>query len=347
MSNHLLHILSQWYPEKDNAEWVLGTVFKTEGPCYRKAGAMMLFSSFGQQLGMLSGGCLESDIQRHAKKVMATGKAITQVYDSQDEDDLSFQLGIGCGGTVHVMLHPVSQDNGYLSLNTVYEHLLARESGHYFQHVPMASSSAFTGEDHAQFVVSQTPHKLRSDQEAIGEQFMEGDQTWLKTYVQPPVHLLIAGGGFDARPLVNLAHQMGWHVTLWDPRPANARRDYFEHADNILRGSADTLTAYCNDHCVDAVVVMTHSVTLDAAVLTALTPTSIGYLALLGPVHRKEEVLSVVQVSSSQFPCKLHGPAGLNLGAALPEGIAISMLSECIATLNNANALSFSGALSE
>ncbi|MDD1792144.1 XdhC family protein [Enterovibrio sp. ZSDZ42] len=347
MSNHLLHLLSQWYPEKDNAEWVLGTVFKTEGPCYRKAGAMMLFSSFGQQLGMLSGGCLESDLQRHAKKVMATGKPITQVYDSQDEDDLSFQLGIGCGGTVHIVLHPISRDNNYLSLNTVYEHLLARQSGYYYQQIPMTSLHDVVSEKCAEFMVSQTPHEHHSDQETIGERFMEGEQTWLKTYVQPPVHLLIAGGGFDARPLVNLAHHLGWKLTLWDPRPANARRDYFDCVDEILRGDADLLSAYCNDYNVDAVITMTHSVTLDAAVLSALTTTRIQYLALLGPIHRKQEVLSVAQVSSSQFPCKLHGPAGLKLGAALPEGIAISMLSECIATLNNANALSFSGAPSE
>ncbi|OEE66856.1 isoquinoline 1-oxidoreductase [Enterovibrio norvegicus FF-33] len=342
MSNHLLHLLSQWYPEKDNAEWVLGTVFKTEGPCYRKAGAMMLFNSFGQQLGMLSGGCLESDIQRHAKKVMATGRPMTMVYDSQDEDDLSFQLGIGCGGTVHIMLHPISANNDYLALDTLYQHLSARKSGHYFQRIP-------TNDDEidAQFVPSIAAHHLRSDKETIASKVQEGKQTWLKTYVQPPVHLMVAGGGFDAIPLVNLAHQLGWKVTVWDPRPANARREYFGNVDEILRSSADLLDTYCQQYGVDAAIVMTHSVSLDASVLSALKTSSIRYLALLGPVHRKDEVLAIAKLSLSQFPCKLHAPAGLQLGAALPEGIAISMLSECIATLNNANAMSFSGALSE
>ncbi|WP_407333735.1 XdhC family protein [Enterovibrio sp. 27052020O] len=342
MSNHLLSLLSQWYPEKDNTEWVLGTVFKTEGPCYRKAGAMMLFNRYGQQLGMLSGGCLESDIQRHAKKVMATGQAMTTVYDSQDEDDLSFQLGIGCGGTVHIMLQPIAADNDYLALDTLYQQLSTRKSGHYLQRIPRHGD-----EIDASFVPSAATHRLRSDKDTIGEWVKEGEQTWLKTFVQPPVHLMIAGGGFDAIPLANLAHQLGWNITLWDPRPANARREHFKQVETILRSPAESLGTYCHKHNVDAAIVMTHSVTLDARALNALKDSTIRYLAMLGPAHRRDEVLTVAKLSLSQFPCKLHGPAGLQLGAALPEGIAISMLSECIAIINNANALSFSGAVSE
>ena len=62
MSNHVNHLLSQWLPLKNKHKWVLGFIFKTEGSCYRKAGAMMLFSDAGHQLGILSGGCLESVI---------------------------------------------------------------------------------------------------------------------------------------------------------------------------------------------------------------------------------------------------------------------------------------------
>ena len=52
----------------------------------------MLFNSLGQQFGLLSGGCLESDIQRYAKEVMASGQPTTICYDGSDEDDISFQL---------------------------------------------------------------------------------------------------------------------------------------------------------------------------------------------------------------------------------------------------------------
>ena len=79
MANQLLYVLTQWHPYRDACEWVLGTVYKTEGPCYRKSGAMMLFNGRGQQFGMLSGGCLEADIQRYARHVMLSGKALSSV----------------------------------------------------------------------------------------------------------------------------------------------------------------------------------------------------------------------------------------------------------------------------
>ena len=86
-------------------DWVLGTVFKTEGSSYRKPGAMTLISAEGAQLGLLSGGCLEADIRLNARKVMSSGLPLTIRYDGDDEDDLSYRLGIGCGGVVYVLLN--------------------------------------------------------------------------------------------------------------------------------------------------------------------------------------------------------------------------------------------------
>ncbi|MEZ8148132.1 XdhC family protein [Enterovibrio norvegicus] len=347
MSNHLLHLLSQWYPEKDNAEWVLGTVFNTHGPCYRKAGAMMFFNGLGQQLGMLSGGCLESDIQRHAKKVMDAGDSVTLIYDSQDEDDLSFQLGIGCGGTVEVMLQPLSAANNYLALEEVYTYLMQRQSGHFYQRIPTKNADRSGSQsDAASFIPSEQTLHYVSDGDTLGKLIKEGEQDWLRTYVQPPVHLLIAGGGLDTKPLATLASQLGWHVSLWDPRPANARREYFQTANAILRGPAESLSAYCLKHRVDAAVVMTHNVTLDAQVLLSLRQTQLRYLALLGPTHRRDDVLTAAEIKIDDLPCHLSGPAGLHLGAALPEGIAMSILAECMARLNDASGASFSGSLS-
>jgi xanthine/CO dehydrogenase XdhC/CoxF family maturation factor len=45
---------------------VLATVVATAGSTYRKAGARMLIAADGTYLGLLSGGCLEADLKRHA-----------------------------------------------------------------------------------------------------------------------------------------------------------------------------------------------------------------------------------------------------------------------------------------
>ena len=54
-------LLHAWSKKKNESDWVLGTIYDTEGSTYRKAGAMMLFNGFGQQFGLLSGGCLDGN----------------------------------------------------------------------------------------------------------------------------------------------------------------------------------------------------------------------------------------------------------------------------------------------
>ncbi|WP_286238830.1 XdhC family protein [Neptuniibacter halophilus] len=320
MANQLSALLEQWYPQRDECDWVLGTVYRTEGPSYRKAGAMMLFNSLGQQFGMLSGGCLESDIQTHARRVMQTGSSLTLCYDGSDEDDLSFQLGIGCGGTVYIMLHRIDRENDYQQLDQLYEHLRNRVSGLYYQQIPVnggRASSIFLPLD--QHRSSDQKHRITQS---------EG-QNWLVTAIDPDPHLLVVGGGVDAQPLVAMAKQLGWEVSLWDPRPANARREHFMLADRILRDNVSDLNGYISQNRVNAAVLMSHNVELDAAALQAVNGAGLEYMALLGPHSRKQKVLRQARLKTAMLQPALAGPAGMPLGGELPESIALSILAEC------------------
>lgn len=351
MANHLSHLLTHWYDNRDRDEWVLGTVYDTRGPCYRKSGAMMLFSSAGQQLGMLSGGCLESDIAINARKVMQNGGSLTLCYDGSDEDDLSFQLGIGCGGTVYIMLQPVNAQNKYLHLDTVHLALCQRQSGRYFQRIPspalrpgIESDKKEHGEQ-AHFEIAAPGQTHRDEQQHRSQLVQDSDQTWLATPIIPEPHLLIVGGGLDAQPLVAMAHQLGWQISLWDPRPANARREYFLHADKLLSFDARELSDYATNSKVTAAILMAHNVLIDAAALKALQHNALSYMAMLGPRHRRDQVLAQAQVDIEQLSYPLAGPAGLDIGAQLPEGIALSILAECHASLKQRQASSRSDIL--
>ncbi|OXY80557.1 XdhC family protein [Oceanimonas doudoroffii] len=338
MSNQLSTLLAQWYSQRSQAEWVLGTVYQTEGSSYRKAGAMMLFSSLGQQLGMLSGGCLESDIQLHARKVMQTGSAMTLRYDGNDEDDLSFQLGIGCGGVVYVLLQPVTAANDYLGLEQVHQALSARQRGVYYQRIPETN-----GRVEGRFLLSEA---VSSNSFHIkGRLIRDGDEQWLETPIVPEPHLLIVGGGLDARSVSAMAHTLGWRVSIWDPRPANARAEFFMSAHEILRVPADTLTHFVSARRVDAAVLMAHNISLDGAALRALHQTPLRYLAMLGPRHRRDQVLEWAGLSIDDINIPLAGPVGLDIGGELPESIALAMLAECHAVLAGGSARSLSGVL--
>lgn len=329
MSNHFSHLVRRWRAESDQCRWVLGTVYATEGPSYRKAGAMMLFNDQGQQFGLLSGGCLEADINRHARMVMDSGRTMTLCYDGSDEDDMSFQLGIGCGGLVRILLQPLTAANHHLGLPAVFTAIEQRSCGVYRQRVADAD------EPRAEF----KPATASSPLTQRGQLVEDSEGLWLETPVQPAPHLLVVGGGIDARPLVAMASQLGWEVTLCDPRPANARREYFRTADTILRCQPSQLAEEALFPHFDAAVVMTHNLRLDAEAIGALQNSRLSYLALIGPLRRKREVLAMAGfdeagLDGERLQIPVHGPAGLDLGAELPEGVALSILAECHGVLS-------------
>ena len=154
--------------------------------------------------------------------------------------------------------------------------------------------------------------------------------------------MLVVGGGVDARPVVNLAVSLGWQVSLCDPRPANARRDNFMSATSILRCAPDKLPDHELFGSFDAAIVMTHNMQMDADALASLQKSSVKYLALLGPASRKQQVMAMAELDQQSISTPIAGPAGLCLGGEIPEEIALSILAECLAVLNQTDASSLS-----
>jgi xanthine dehydrogenase accessory factor len=318
-------LLNSWFTRCDSSEWVLGIVYKTEGPCYRKAGAIMFFNGDGEHFGLLSGGCLEADIHQHARRVIQSGQGTTLCYDGSDEDDISFQLGIGCGGTVYVALLPITHKNNYLQLKEIHQILEQRKSGVFELKIPGDNDETQT-----RFVPDL--EGCRTDIHA--KLITESTASWLRVGIKPDPHLLVIGGGVDAKPVVSIARELGWETTLWDSRPANARREHFMSANTILECSVERLSEYASDQRVDAAILMSHNIALDAAALMALSRHQFKYLGLLGPTSRKQRVVEAANLTEAAIKTELVGPAGFDLGGELPESIALSMISECHAHIN-------------
>ncbi|WP_226702716.1 XdhC family protein [Microbulbifer elongatus] len=350
-ANHLSTLLEIWQPQRDERQWVLGTVYKTAGSSYRKPGSMMLCDDLGRYFGLLSGGCLESDIQRHARKVLASGKAATIRYDGNDEDDVSFQLGIGCGGEVDILLQPITAENGYLQLAELREQLDNRQPVVFRQRIPlrdkkderdsgdeggapMAELRPLLPEDHEAGIPLKRPMLTKSK-----------GALWLNTPISPTPHILIIGGGVDARPMAQQFNAQGWQVSLCDPRPANARPAYFPHCASY-RCHPDALSDALDLNSIDAAVTMSHNLNLDAAAVRLLHRRPLKYLGLLGPTSRRDRVLALSGISACETESLLNGilraPIGLDLGGELPESIALATCAEIHSVLHgkSGNALS-------
>lgn len=105
----LLDALDQ--ADSNNVAVVLATVVKVEGSAYRRPGARMLIPRDGQAVGTVSGGCLEQELVRKAWWLTESGLPVIRRYstaahdeDDSDEEGAALTFGLGCNGTVHVLL---------------------------------------------------------------------------------------------------------------------------------------------------------------------------------------------------------------------------------------------------
>ena len=87
---------------------ILATVVDVQGSGYRRAGARMLIDADGYSIGTVSGGCLEADVLERAKRVLQTGEAAVITYDTTQDENSVFGLGMGCRGVVRVLLEAVT-----------------------------------------------------------------------------------------------------------------------------------------------------------------------------------------------------------------------------------------------
>ena len=334
MSNHISKLLAHWASEKDSQQWVLATIIATAGSSYRKPGAMMMINELGQYYGLLSGGCLESDIMRQARRCWDDGRSRIIKYDMREEEDLAWQLGIGCGGMVEILLQAVSAKNHYLGLDEVQVRLSQNLSTAYCLSVNNDVPHNWLVSDAEQI----NALKLGLRQEEQGQVFSQ--------VLRPVPCLAVFGGGVDARPVVAIAVQLGWQVILLDPRSSYAREGYFNGVSQIVRQAFSELSDAPWLHSVDAALVLTHNVKLVGEALALLQHSRCRYVGLLGPRHRTERVLKQAQLSLGDLPYPLANPVGLRLGGELPESIALSMLAETHAFLESADGLSINNMLS-
>jgi xanthine/CO dehydrogenase XdhC/CoxF family maturation factor len=167
--------------------------------------------------------------------------------------------------------------------------------------------------------------------------------------------LWIFGAGDDAKPLVRLARELGWFVSILDGRRNLATSERFPAADKVTTMSISSLpdaaSSLLSDvKATDAAVLLTHSFEQDSRVLASLFARKVqpAYVGVLGPQRRTREVLAEAAKQleladpaerAEQWLPHMHAPTGLDLGAETPAAIALSIIAEIQQTLNNGSAL--------
>lgn len=336
-------ILAAWAEAAvQNAPAILATVVKVSGSAYRGPGARMLVTENGGRTGSISGGCLEGDLLKKAWWLTAGSGAAMQVYDNTSEEEAIWEFGLGCNGIVHVFLERWNPGSNPLTAELltacrtahqggVLATVIAGEQfGRKLAVFPDAAVRSEIGPRRFEDAILERAQLLKETAES-GVHFIEDCEVFIE-FVTPPVSLVIVGAGQDALPVVALAKELGWQVTVADGRAHFARAERFPLADRVL--TVTDLEDPLRDLAIDArtaVVLMSHSYPQDAAFLKALARLPVSYLGVLGPRKRTERMLADAGAAP---PPTLYSPVGLDIGANAPEEIALAIVSEIQAALN-------------
>lgn len=341
-----------------NIDAVLATVVKVEGSAYRRPGARMLIPLFGQTVGTISGGCLEQELARKAWWLTESGGAVVRRYstaaqedEGADDENAALTFGLGCNGTVHVLLERHAADKKSLLIDVLQRvkangqpaALATVIAAGRKSRVPIGARmglDAFMNPREGIYCQA-LEHPLRDDLHST----LEGKKSSLMIYgrgpdkvevfleyIAPQRRLVIFGAGHDAQPLVRFARDLNWHVTVVDGRAHFARPERFPGASQVFVAPIDE--PFNLSSAVDgaAVVVTTHSYRQDRHWLENVLQCLPSYVGQLGPRARTERLLDEMGVLAC--PPRLHYPIGLDLGGDTPTSVALAIVGEITAYLN-------------
>jgi xanthine dehydrogenase accessory factor len=332
----------------------LATVVQVRGSSYRSPGARMLITDDGKWVGSISGGCLEGDALRKARQVMKENKPLTVTYDTREDSNQNLGIGLGCNGVIDVLIEPVdkSDENNPIQL---FETLVSSKES-----VALAtifSNGVATGEKllisgSKEILIPFSNSKMMETVLPDLEATFESKRSEARRYnfegsilevfvelIQPSISLMIFGGGFDARPVSQLAKSLGWDVVVTDECVAHIAPVFFPEADKLSLCQRDFIDRDFDITPFTACVLMSHNYEYDRDVLKKLIPTDTPYIGILGPRKRFDKMVeefSAQGITLSQGDLhRIHSPIGLDIGAETPDEIAMSIISEIQSKFNN------------
>jgi len=324
MSQHGLRALLKAYDQDcaQQKKMVLATVVQTWGSTYRKTGARMLIHDDNRVTGIVGGGCFDTDLAEKAKTVFDTLQPTTVTYDMRSPDEAIWGLGLGCNGAVRLFLQAVGQDVTDNPLPLIQRLISHSEGG-------LLATQLETSELHKAGACW-----IQSAEEKTTSKLVFIDK------ISAPFNLGIYGAGADTIPLIELAARLDWDIHLSDYRSGMLIQSRFPLVSSL---SVFNNTLPASFKRCDAVIVMSHNLDADRRFLAALSNSHTPYIGVLGPSHRKEQLLKQLGDKANTLHQRLYGPLGLDLGGELPEEIALAVLSEIQALRYQRSALALTG----
>jgi xanthine dehydrogenase accessory factor len=279
--------------------FALALIAGTKGSSPQRTGAKAMFYADGKITGTLGGGCLEAEIQARALAALKTGQAAA--FNLVLDHDFGWDDGLICGGSVNGLILPQAA-----LAQSLWHSLAAVTSPIRWGVKPDFSIAPVIVDDPA------------------GWQYQET--------VSPPVTLWIAGSGHVAQAVAPLALQLDFAVTVFDDRPELANHEFFPAATPLqVGGWHDLLKFRPPANAFGLIVTRGHQ--HDALALSEWIHFPFAFLGLIGSRRKariiREQFLKQNLATAAEFD-RVACPVGLDISAAGPSEIAVSILAQLI-----------------
>ncbi len=282
----------------------IATVIETWGSAPRRVGAHLAVRDDGRFEGSVSGGCVEGDVVTEALALLEAGAGVIR-RDYGVADETAWTVGLACGGRISVLIQRLADD--------AFPPALADR----------LASAAEAGESVT----------LATDLAAGTTREAEPGEADFRRDWPPPRRLAIIGAVHIAQALVPLALALDIAPTVIDPRGLFANADRFAGLA-LDRRWPDEALADWRPNAASAVVALTHDPKLDDVALDLALRSPAFYIAALG--SRKNHIGRLERLRARGHDdaalARIHGPAGLAIGAANPAEIALSIAAELTAS---------------
>ena len=341
----ILDTMNRWLAE--DRPLALATVAKTWGSAPRREGSKMGISAETARvdtappamIGSVSGGCVEGAVVEEALAGIKEGKA--RLLKFGVADDLAWEVGLTCGGSIEVFVEPLdslwwgalaelAQNDRFGVTVTIMDGPLISEKILFDAAGDVLYQSAALNENMLRDMKKVAAGSSKSGIVPMGE-----TRVMVDMQVERP-HLILIGGVHVSMPLQAMASQVGFRVSIVDPRAAFASRERFPDVANVLHSYPDKALPQLGLDRSTYLAVLTHDPKIDDKALITALPAHIPYIGVLssGRTHRQRVARLKEAGMSDELIAQIRTPIGIDIGASTPEEIAVCILAEIIAVRN-------------
>ncbi len=155
---------------------------------------------------------------------------------------------------------------------------------------------------------------------------------WFLHVHNPKPRIVVVGAVHIAQALVPVAAQVGWAVTVVDPRRSFATDERFPNV-TVSTDWPDEALEKLRPDVRTAIVTLTHDPKLDDPALDRALKSPAFYIGALGSRRTHAARLGRLRElgHTDEAMARIHGPVGLNIEAVTAPEIALSIMAEIIA----------------